>query len=87
MLCPFISRELLGSLSSAAQGGTFDQTLPRLTEQMKTARDQMMGGLRLAALVLIYATTVLIALGALIAGYLLLYKSIFERAGVGDILE
>jgi hypothetical protein len=47
----------------------------------------MMGGLRLAALVLIYATTVLIALGALIAGYLLLYKSIFERAGVGDILE
>lgn len=85
--CPFISRELLGSLSSAAQGGTFDQTLPRLAEQMKTARDQTLAGLRLGALVLTYVTTTAIALGALILGYLLLYKSIFERAGVGDILE
>jgi len=78
----FISREDLGMLGTAATGGTFDETLPRMAERSQLARDNTVRSLRIGGMVFIYILASALVVIALAMGYLLLYKTIFSRAGV-----
>jgi type IV pilus assembly protein PilC len=69
----------LGILSSAARGGTFDETLPRLAQQLKESRNTLIRTLRVGGLVFAYlmvGTVVAIAAGR---GYLAVMQAQMDK--------
>lgn len=69
----------LGILSSAARGGTFDETLPRLAQQLKESRNTLIRALRVGGLVFAYlvvGTAVAIAAGR---GYLAVMQAQMDK--------
>lgn len=85
--CPFISREMQGLLGSAALGGTFDATLPRIAEQARASRDGLIRALRVGGFIVGYGLTSLAVVLAVVAAYLTLYRALAGRAGVEDLLK
>ena len=73
--CPFIAPEALGSLSAAALGGTFDETLPGMAEQAKASRDMFVRILRTSAVAVAYGFTALVVIGVVVTAFLAIYKA------------
>lgn len=85
--CGFVSRSDAGILGSAALGGTFDEALPRMAEQTKESRDNMVRGLRIAAMVVGYGVTSIIVLIACVRGYTAIQAAFAQKFGAEDLLQ
>lgn len=84
--CLFVSRDALGDLGAAALGGAFDETLPRMVEQAKAARDMSVKALRTGAVVVGYAFTTAIVIAVVVISFVSIYKAGFELGGIEDLL-
>lgn len=85
--CPFMGRDAVGDLGAAATGGAFDETLPRMVEQAKAARDMFVKTVRTGAVVVGYGLTTAIVIAVVVISFVSIYRAGFELAGIEDLFQ